>query len=427
MLSRTMRMRYTSAAAAASLVRNARSEIAPRSVGCVADAASRHGFPEPNPLGSTPRHIYKQMLLSGLFGKRQGGVQRSGEFCQCFYSGSTGNQAPRSNGNSSDHTFPEGISSSGSVGERPSEASHSQSSLVADDFRSLIVSKKREVAILEAALEMLETAPRNKWFQDLVQKHNIQLGPSKSFLSLSKPPLLKTDATTVVIGDLVGKRNIQSEPAPQALDSSNGALSENTFFDVEPVKATDSQLDRPWDTPKLESQKTKSSAVFDKLSLDDFPSPQDPNHGRLQKKWRRLGMMEKYERNSRNEPVNFGTDAKNTYGGSRPGEESSEASSHNEQRVDKPYKSLADRLYEEHFGRPAPPGLKRTYPKGSFYDRCMKKKEQEEKEAAQAGSPPTSKSVSSLPTSRSTEAGVSVSSHGDEINDNVHLLQSCVR
>jgi len=49
----------------------------------------------------------------------------------------------------------------------------------------------------------------------------------------------------------------------------------------------------------------------------------------------------------------------------------------------KPYKSLADRLYEEHFGHPAPPNLQRSYPPGSFYDRCQKEKLKREAEAKQ--------------------------------------------
>lgn len=91
-----------------------------------------------------------------------------------------------------------------------------------------------------------------------------------------------------------------------------------------------------------------------------------------------------------------------------------------EQPDKKPYRSLADRLYEEQFGRPAPPGLKRTYPKGSFYDRCMKEKEQKERDAvaaAQVASPFPSKGASSS-SLRPTESGGSVSSQRDEAVDN---------
>ena len=95
-----------------------------------------------------------------------------------------------------------------------------------------------------------------------------------------------------------------------------------------------------------------------------------------------------------------------------------------EQADKKPYRSLADRLYEEQFGRPAPPGLKRTYPKGSFYDRCMKEKEQKERDAAAAAAaaarvaPQLTPRSMSLSSARPTEPKVSVSSQEDEASDN---------
>ncbi|CAN5965409.1 unnamed protein product [Sphagnum jensenii] len=36
----------------------------------------------------------------------------------------------------------------------------------------------------------------------------------------------------------------------------------------------------------------------------------------------------------------------------------------------KPFKSLADSLYEERFGHPTPPSLQRSYPLDSFHDRA---------------------------------------------------------
>ncbi len=40
----------------------------------------------------------------------------------------------------------------------------------------------------------------------------------------------------------------------------------------------------------------------------------------------------------------------------------------------KPFKSLADSLYEERFGHRAPPSLQRSYPLDSFHDRVQKEK-----------------------------------------------------
>ncbi|CAM6014997.1 unnamed protein product [Sphagnum balticum] len=47
----------------------------------------------------------------------------------------------------------------------------------------------------------------------------------------------------------------------------------------------------------------------------------------------------------------------------------------------KPFKSLADSLYEERFGHPAPPSLQRSYPLDSFHDRAQKEKQRREAEA----------------------------------------------
>jgi hypothetical protein len=182
---------------------------------------------------------------------------------------------------------------------------HLQSSLVADDFRSLIVSRKREVAILEAALEILETAPRDKRIEDLVRKHNILLEPR--------------------LGDRLVKSNIQFEPVSTVEPTSQvvGASKvknnfvENDVLDLEPGKPSDNQQDRRWNTAQVPSPKMDST-MFGKLSLDDFPSPQDPNFERLQKKRRRQELMKEHERSSKIESLNFGAASKSAVGDSNP-------------------------------------------------------------------------------------------------------------
>lgn len=204
---------------------------------------------------------------------------------------------------------------------------------MADDFRSLIVSRKREVAILEAALEILEIAPRDKRFEDLVRKHNIQLEPFKVSVtqpekrweipdSLSK---LEADYPKPVLGDLVAKSNIVFEPASTVEPTSQiggfpkvkNDIVENDFVDLEPAKPSDSQQDRRWNTTQLPSSKVDST-MFGKLSLDEFPSSLDPNFERLQKKRRRQELMKEHERNSKIKSLNFGAAAKSAVGGSNP-------------------------------------------------------------------------------------------------------------
>lgn len=63
---------------------------------------------------------------------------------------------------------------------------------------------------------------------------------------------------------------------------------------------------------------------------------------------------------------------------------------------EKPYRSLADRLYEEQFGHPAPANLQRTYRPGSFYDRCQKEKQRKDREAAAAAAAAAAASETSV-------------------------------
>lgn len=162
------------------------------------------------------------------------------------------------------------------------EGSASSSSIPLDDFRSLIARKKSEVAILEAALEILETAPRDKRFEDLVRKHNLQLESEK-----------------LASGDTVVKPNsVVSSPF----------LNETHSAPLEPARTSD----RSWNIAKPPSEKSESPLMFGKLSLDDFPPPVDPNLERLQKKRRRQELLREYERNNKRDALNFGAAAKST-------------------------------------------------------------------------------------------------------------------
>lgn len=249
-------------------------------------------------LESASRSLSIRGLFYGVSLQWEGGVRWSrGLISRSLYVDSVGIQQSDSNGSSGGATSPECSYTSGSVAVRPL-----QPSLSVDDFRSLIVRKKSEVAILEAALEILETAPRDKRFEDLVRKHNLQFDPRSS-----------------VLGDLVAKPNIELEPAStveptsQMTDSfkSKNNIVENNSVGLEPAKTS-------WTVPKPPSQKTDSSRMFGKLSLDDFPAPQDPNLERLQKKRRRLELMKEYERNNKIESLNLGAAARSAVGGSKP-------------------------------------------------------------------------------------------------------------
>lgn len=179
----------------------------------------------------------------------------------------------------------------GSVSVQPLQPSFSL-----DDFRSLVVRRKSEVAILEAALEILETAPRDKRFEDLVRKHNIQFEPA--------------------LGDRVAV-----EPSSQIKDSfklKNDAVGDNSLGFESGRTSSFSQQDRSWNVAKPVSPKTDSSRMFGKLSLDDFPAPVDPNLERLQKKRRRQELLKEYERNNKIESLNFGVAGKGAAGGSNP-------------------------------------------------------------------------------------------------------------
>ena len=211
---------------------------------------------------------------------------------------------------------------------QPLQPSH-QSSLLVDDFRSLIVSRKREVAILEAALEILQTAPRDKRFEDLVRKHNIQFEPSvteseKQRETLESLPKLETGSQKLVLGDLAVNSDIEFqpastvEPASQLVGSSNVEkdIVEDVIVDLEPAKPSESQQGRLRNTAQLPLSKVDTT--FGKLSLSNFPSQQDPNFERLQKKRRRQELMKVYERNNKIKSLNFGAAAKTAAGGSNP-------------------------------------------------------------------------------------------------------------
>ncbi|KAG0568046.1 hypothetical protein M758_7G179900 [Ceratodon purpureus] len=398
-------------------------------------------------LGFTFRSLSTRALSPEVFWTREAGIQRSRSLIsRSFYVASVRNQQHDRYGSACVDSSPEGSSQSDSSAVRLLQPAHLHSPLVADDFRSLVVRRKREVAILEAALEILETAPRDKRFEDLVRKHNIELEPFK--VSVTQPekrwknPELLSELEEAypkpVHGDLVAKSNIESEQATTVgrtlqtggFSNVKNGIVENDFVDLEPAELTDSQQDRRWNTTQLPSSKVDST-LFGKLSLVDFPSQPDPNFERLQKKRRRQELMKEHERNSKIESLNFGAAAKSAVGGSKPKEEfpvdplRPNASAFLEQADKKPYRSLADRLYEEQFGRPAPPGLKRTYPKGSFYDRCMKEKERKERDAAAAAAATAVPRVASLfplrtvssPSPRPTESAVSVSSQRNEGSD----------
>jgi len=258
-----------------------------------------------SPLGSVSWSVSPRPLFSGVTFQREGAVQWTrGLMSMSFFADSIKAQQSERNGISGGEVLPENSSTSGPVAVPRSESSSTSGSVAVppslsfDDFRSLIVRKKNELAILEAALDILETAPRDKRFEDLVRKHNIQFDSEKSML-----------------GDHVAKPNVESEPASPVEPikgpfTAKSSIFENNPLGLQPTKTSDSQVNGSSNVANPLSPKTDPPTMFGRLSLSDFPAPRDPSLERLAKKRRRLELMKEYERKTKMESLNFGAAAR---------------------------------------------------------------------------------------------------------------------